>query len=156
MSITYSLKEFTMLGQQINTLLNDKLQQEQNEIQRLQEEKDLKTLREIENVRSLFNSIKIFTRKIANGQKKLENDQAGNVFITTSKEVFGKNYCRKLTTNASKKDLIELLEETKLPLLEVIQDIKQWLADNDIKGIQVRYEYDSGGIESWNSYWIKI
>lgn len=145
-----------MLGQQIKTLVNDKLQQEANEVKRLKDKKDLKTLREIKNVEDLFTYLKAFTKKIADGERKLETDKNGKVFITNTKEIFGRNYYGALFTNNINKNLITLLEETKLPVTQVINDIKAWIQDNDIESIEVRNEHDGGGIESWNSYWIKL
>ncbi len=145
-----------MLGSQIKSLVNDKLQQEANEIQRLKDQKDSKTLREIKNVEDLFTYLKVFTKQIADGERKLETDKNGKVFITNTKEIFGRNYYGALFTQNINKNLITVLEETKLPVTDIINDIKTWIQDNDIESIEVRNEYVDVGIESWNSYWIKL
>ena len=136
-----------MLGQKIQGLLNDEVQQKNN---------NLETIIEVQNVRSFFNIIKVFTRKISEGTRTLEEDKDGNVFIATSKEIFGKNYYGKLLSVATKVDLIEFLEETRIPVSEITEEIKQWLAENNIKNIYVHFQHDENGLESWNSYWIKL
>lgn len=151
-----SIRKYFMLGSQIKSLVNDKLQQEANEIQRLKEQKDSKTLREIKNVEDLFTYLKAFTKQIADGERKLETDKNGKVFITNTKEIFGRNYYGALFTQNINKNLITVLEETKLPVTDIINDIKTWIQDNDIESIEVRNEYVDVGIESWNSYWIKL
>lgn len=143
-----------MLGQKIKTLVNDKLQQEKNEVIQLQKKKDAKTLREIQNAENIFNYIKSITKKIANGERKIITNKDGAIFVTDSKMAVSDNYYGKLFTNASKKDFVELLKETKLPLTQLSIDINNWLIENDIASIEVHYEHDGVGIKSWNSYWI--
>lgn len=145
-----------MLGSQIKSLVNDKLQQEANEIQRLKDQKDSKILREIKNVEDLFTCLKAFTKQVADGKRKLKTDKDGKVLITTTKEVFSRNYYGTLFTQNINKNLITVLEETKLPVTAIINDINTWLQDNDIESVEVHNEHDGGGTESWNSYWIKL
>ena len=145
-----------MLGSQIKSLVNDKLKQEENKIQRLKEQKDLKKLQEIKDVEFLFTYLKAFTKKIADGERFLQTDKNGKVFITTTQEVFSKTYYGILFSNKINENLITLLERTKLPVTAIINDIKDWLKDNDIESIEVCNEHDGGGLKSWNSYWIKL
>ena len=105
-----------MLGSQIKSLVNDKLQQEANEIQRLKEQKDSKTLREIKNVEDLFTYLKAFTKQIADGERKLETDKNGKVFITNTKEIFGRNYYGALFTQNINKNFHNKIIIDKLPL----------------------------------------
>lgn len=145
-----------MLGSKIKSLVHDKLKQDENEIKRLKEQKDSKKLQEIKNVEDLFISLKAFTKQIADGERKLQTNKDGKVFITTTKEVFSQSYYGTLFTNNINKNLINILEETKLPVTNIINDIKAWLKYNDIECIEVHHEHDGGGRESWNSYWIKL
>lgn len=145
-----------MLGSKIKSLVHDKLKQDENEIKRLKEQKDSKKLQEIKNVEDLFISLKAFTKQIADGERKLQTNKDGKVFITTTKEVFSQSYYGTLFINNINKNLITVLEETKLPVTNIINDIKTWLKDNDIECIEVHNEHDGGGIKSWNSYWIKL
>lgn len=145
-----------MLGSQIKSLVNDKLKQDENEIKRLKEQKDSKKLQEIKNVENLFTYLKAFTKQIADGERILKTDSNGKVFITTTKEIFSKSYYGTLFSNNVNKNLITVLQETKLPVTAIINDIETWLQDNAIESIEVHNEHDGGGVESWNSYWIKL
>lgn len=42
-----------------------------------------------------------------------------------------------------------------LGIQEMLLDFKAWLTDNGFSTAHIRYEYDTGGVSSWNSYWIE-
>tara|TARA_E500000081_G_C6131788_1_gene354177 strand:- start:1487 stop:1897 length:411 start_codon:yes stop_codon:yes gene_type:complete len=133
-----------MLSQKIKVSLNN-----------CDKEEKLVELRDVQNVRSLFNSIKTFTAKIINGKRKTEINKEGATLVTSSKEVFWHNYYGTLFSVATKVDLIEFLKETGLPVEKEIQEIKQWLKDNKIKNIEIEYKENSSQVLApFNNYWI--
>lgn len=133
-----------MLSQKIKVSLNN-----------CDKEEKLAELRDVQNVRSLFNSIKTFTAKIINGKRKAEINKEGATLVTSSKEVFWRNYYGTLFSVATKVDFIEFLKETGLPVEKEIQEIKQWLKENKIKNIEIEYKEDSSQVLApFNNYWI--
>ena len=61
-----------MLSQKIKVSLNN-----------CDKEEKLVELRDVQNVRSLFNSIKTFTAKIINGKRKTEINKEGATLVTS-------------------------------------------------------------------------
>lgn len=143
-----------MLSDKINSLINDSELQAKQERERLSNLENQKKLADCKKVFSLLNTIKDNANKIADGSQALHLDSKKFVFVTDSKKVIGNNHYGILYSQ-KEVDLIEFLKSKKLPITDMIAEFESWMIKNGIVSIKVKYEYDSGGTSSWNSYWIK-
>ena len=146
-----------MLGEKLNNLVNDKLQQEENERKRLEDEKNNKILTKIGYVTKIIDSIKFSTEDIVNGIQKVKTDNKGNVFTTDMEKAVGQNlYCDfQAQYRESGIEFNEFFGRLKLPITEYLQDFKQWQIDNGIEKVIIKFDHDGVGQESWNTYWVK-
>lgn len=42
------------------------------------------------------------------------------------------------------------------PFRKTIGDFREWLNIQDIESVYIKYEYDNGGVNAWNSYWLVL
>ena len=143
-----------MLSDKINQLINDSELQDQQERERLSNLENQKILADCKKVFSLLKTIKTNANNIADGSQKLTFDSNKLVFVATSKEAIGNNHYGILFSQ-KEVDLIEFLKSKKLPISDIIVSFEEWMKENGIISIKVKYEHDGGGTSSWNSYWIK-
>lgn len=161
------------LGQLLQKAVNNEL--EINEIKYRSEEQKIvnKADKENKNIEKLINAIKLAVEEISKGNQKVVLDNNKRVKLCDIRNVFNGREPFHLHHNGNNANILDYLNSkgsviqksckalTQEPVSvrempNKIKEFSQWLHQNEIKNVIVKYDHDGVGMESWNTFWAVV